>query len=246
MNEGEAPDLSTLTVNKGGVKTALKRGVEEPDVLSAAESFQSLSSDDSDYLGGGSEEHLDGENALEGHTELESESGVAAAAGEGRVSAEGAETGVGTSEEETAIRFLLAQGMRLLDLQRETKEEEERESLMEKAVALFNMAVADARECGFSHLEARSMYSLGVAFSECEERKLAAAPLFQLAADTFILTGDKGDAVTCVVNAAEVLVQAGEIEEAIHIYQRYDKLVDSNGLFADQMVQLILVQDASS
>lgn len=146
------------------------------------------------------------------------------------------------NEIEITVKQLLAQGMRLMDLHRNEEDGFEGEDLMDKAVSLFNMAVAEARSAGLAHLEARSLYGLGVAFSECEERKPAAAPLFQLAADLFILTGDSSDAVTSVLNATEVYLQTDSLEDAIDCYQRYDKRVDSGGFFADQLVQLILEQ----
>lgn len=145
-------------------------------------------------------------------------------------------------ETEITVKHLLAQGMRLLDLIREDEDGFEEDDLMEKAVSLFNMAVGEARIAGLVHLEARSLYGLGTAFSECEDRKPAAGPLFQLAADLFILSGDTSDAVTSVLNATEIYLQTDCLDDAIDCYQRYDKRIDSGGLFADQLVQLILQQ----
>jgi len=145
------------------------------------------------------------------------------------------------TEEEVAIKHLLAQGMRLLDLHRELQEEgDPSEDMLDKAIDLFNMAGNDARQVNNSYLEGRAMYSLAVSYSESEERKLAAGPMFHLAADLFISTNNKNDAVTSVINAAELLIQEDLKEDALACLQRYDKRVESGGLFADMMVHLIL------
>lgn len=151
------------------------------------------------------------------------------------------------SEQEVAIKHLLAQGMRLLDLHRELQEEgETSEDMLDKAIDLFNMASNDARQINNSYLEGRAMYSLAVSYSESEERKLAAGPMFHLAADLFISTNNKNDAVTSVINAAELLIQEDLKEDAIACLQRYDKRVESDGLFADMMVHLILQDEQAS
>jgi hypothetical protein len=143
------------------------------------------------------------------------------------------------SPKELSAQHLVAQGTRVLE------ELSDEEDAVSQAAALLSLAAADAREAGNAYLEARALCAMASAFLLCPERKDAAAPLFELAADLFIETGQRSDAISCVINVAECHQRSGGVEQAISCYERYDRRLASDGLFADRIAMLVVAPPAA-
>lgn len=143
------------------------------------------------------------------------------------------------SPKELSAQHLVAQGTRVLE------ELSDEEDAVSQAAALLSLAAADAREAGNAYLEARALCAMASAFLLCPERQDAAAPLFELAADLFIETGQRSDAISCVLNVAECHQRSGGVEQAIACYERYDRRLSSDGLFADRIAMLVVAQPAA-
>mmetsp|Transcript_3999 Transcript_3999/g.5825 ORF Transcript_3999/g.5825 Transcript_3999/m.5825 type:complete len:249 (-) Transcript_3999:64-810(-) len=134
-------------------------------------------------------------------------------------------------EQIAEIRVLLGQGMSFLN--------ENDLGLLEPAIALFGVAMTQAKEIGNVQLEARSVAGTAQAFSMCVDRTPAAPALYELAADMFLSVGELSDAYSCIASAGEIHVSLGEVDLAIECYQKHDSRADSKPMFQEKLVSLM-------
>jgi len=111
---------------------------------------------------------------------------------------------------EAVIRQLLAKGFQYIESGNDA----------ETAAQLFGRAGRMATELQSRRLEAQALRGLAQSYMKVEEKVQAAAHLFQVAASTFLLYGEKGDHESCIIDAAVAFETIKQVEKAINCLEK--------------------------